>query len=43
VIYDGKGQVSVTTNKPYKLVINGQAYAVPAGVSSYSVKPLSAK
>ncbi len=43
VIYDGKGQVNVSTNKPYKLAINGQEYAVPAGVSSYSVKPLSAK
>jgi len=39
VIYDGNGQVSVTTDKPYSLVINGQEYSIPVGVSSYRTKP----
>lgn len=39
VIYDGNGQVSVLTDKPYKLVINGVEHSVPAGASSYTVKP----
>jgi hypothetical protein len=39
VIYDGNGQVSVTADKPYRLVINGQEYSIPVGVSSYRTKP----
>jgi hypothetical protein len=39
VIFDGKGQVSVTADKPYTLVINGQEYSIPVGVSSYRTKP----
>ena len=39
VIYDGNGQVSVTTDKPYSLVINGQEYSIPVGISSYRTKP----
>jgi hypothetical protein len=39
VIYDGNGQVSVTADKPYMLVINGQEYSIPVGVSSYRTKP----
>ena len=41
VIFDGNGQVSVTADKPYQLVINGQEYSIPVGVSSYSTKPLT--
>lgn len=42
VIYDGQGQVDVTTDKPYTLVINGEEFPIPAGTSSCKVKPTTA-
>jgi hypothetical protein len=39
VIYDGKGKVSVTTDKPYVLVINGREHAIAVGTSSFEARP----
>jgi glycogen debranching enzyme len=39
VLYDGDGTVSVTADRPYTLVINGHAHAVPAGASSFTSRP----
>lgn len=41
VIYEGNGQVSVTADNPYTLVINGREFHVPAGASSHSATPLT--
>lgn len=33
IIFDGKSSVSVKSNAPYKLIINGRAHQIPAGSS----------
>ena len=37
IIYDGKGQVNVTANEPYILVINGARHQISKGQTSISV------
>ena len=35
ILTDGKGKVSVKSNRPYKLLINGKAYAVKKGNNTF--------
>lgn len=39
VVYDGNGTVTVKSDEPYTLVVNGVTHDIPAGESQFATKP----